>query len=51
MFIVAAKQLLYRAKAILSKRPKELGGNRIRTADLKWTKGYSIPYAIMKKEF
>ena len=39
--------VLYRAKAILSGGPKELGGNRVRTADLNWTKGYSIPYDIM----
>jgi len=36
--------VLYRAKAILREEPKELGGNRIRMADLNWPKGYSIPY-------
>lgn len=35
--------VLYRAKVIDSRGPKELGGNR-RTADLKWPKGYSIPH-------
>ena len=43
--------MLYRAKTILSRGPKELGENRIRTADLIWPKGYSIPYDIMQKEF
>ena len=43
--------MLYRAKAILSKLSKELGGNRIRTADWNWPKGYSIPYDIMRKQF
>jgi len=42
--------VLYRAKAILSKGPKEMGGNRIRTADLNWPKGYSIPYDIRCNE-
>ena len=51
MFIVATKQCCTRAKAILSKGPKELEGNRIRTADLNWPKGYFIPYGIMQKEF
>jgi len=41
---------LYRAKATLSKRPKKLGGDRIRTADLNWPRGYSIPYDIMWKK-
>ena len=30
--------------------PKEMVGNRIRTADLNWPKGRSIPYDIMWKE-
>ena len=47
--LVAA--VLNRAKAILSKGPKLLGGNRGRTADLNWAKGYSISYDIMQKEF
>jgi len=33
------------------RRLKELGGDRIRTVDLNWPKGYSIPYDIMWKEF
>lgn len=49
-FIVAAKQL-YRAKAICSEGPKDLGGNRIRAAELKWPKGYSIPHDIKQEEF
>ena len=48
MFIA---KLLYRAKAICSKGPKELGGNRIRTADLNWPKGYSRPHDIVQNEF
>jgi len=40
MFIAAA---IYRAKAICSKGPKELGGKRIRRADLNWPKAYSVP--------
>lgn len=39
--------MLYRDKAILNKGLKELGGNRMRTADLNWTKGYSMPYDII----
>jgi len=39
----------YRAKAILSEGPKELGGNRIWTADLYWPKGYSISHDIKQK--
>lgn len=50
--------MLYRARAIpvfsaSSKRvgwPEELGGERIRTADLKWSKGHSIPCDIMQKK-
>ena len=42
--------MLHKAKDILSKRPKELGENRIRIADLNWPNGYSIPYDIMWKE-
>jgi len=49
MFIVFA--VLYRDKAVLGEEPKELRGNRIGTADLKWPKGYSITYGIMWKEF
>jgi len=30
--------------------PKEMWGDRIRTSDLNWTKGYSIPYDITWKE-
>ena len=41
---------MYRAKAILSKGPKELVENRIRTADLNQPEGYSIPYETMQKE-
>jgi len=26
-----------------------MGSDRIRTVDLKWTKGYSIPYEITQK--
>jgi len=37
--------------AIHSEGPEELGGNRIRTADLKWLKRYSLPYDIMCKAF
>lgn len=40
--------MLYRVKAILSKVPKEPGGNRIRRADLNCPKGYSIPYDVMQ---
>jgi len=43
--------VLYRAKAILSKGSKELGGNRIRIAVLNCPKGYSVPYDIKQKEF
>ncbi len=43
--------MLYRAKAVLSKGPKELEGYRIRTADLNWPKGYSMPSDIVQKEF
>ena len=43
--------MLYRAKVILSKGPKELEGNRMRTADLNWTKGCSMSYDTMWKEF
>ena len=43
--------MLYRAQDILREGSKELGGNRIRTADSNCTKGYSIPYDIMQKEF
>ena len=43
--------MLYRAKAIVSKGPKELGSNRTRTADLNLPEGYSILYDIMLKEF
>ena len=42
--------MLYRAKAILSEGPKELGGHSIRTTDLNWPEVYSIPYDIMWKE-
>lgn len=51
MFIAAAKAVLCRAKAILSKGPKELGGNRMRTADFNRPKKYPIPCGIMWKEF
>jgi len=37
--------------AIHSEVPKELGGNRIKAADLNRSKGYSIPYGIMQTEF
>ena len=47
IFIVACKAVLCRAQDICSERPKELGGNRISTADLNWQKGYSIPYDII----
>ena len=43
--------MLHRAKVILSEEPKELGGDRTRTIDLNWPKGYFIPYDIMWKEF
>ena len=43
--------MLYRAKATLSKGPKELGGDRIRTADLNCPRRYSIPYDNTWKEF
>ena len=39
--------MLYRAKAILREEPKEVGGDRIRTDDLNWPKGCSIPYDAM----
>jgi len=29
---------------------KKLGEDRTRTADLSWSKGYSVPYAIMHKK-
>jgi len=41
---VAAKQCCTKP------RPNELGGNRIRAADLKWPKGYSIPYDTVQEE-
>ena len=34
----------------LLRRPKELGGDKMKTADLNWPKGCSIPYDIMWKE-
>jgi len=43
--------MLHRVKSILSKGPKELGGNRTRTVGLNLPKGYSIPYDIKQKEF
>ena len=43
--------MLYRAKAIHSRGPKEVGGNRIRTADLNQLKGDPISYGIMWKVF
>ena len=43
--------MLYRAQAVCSQGPKELGGSRIRTADWNWPGGYSIPYDITWKEF
>jgi len=43
--------VLNRAKAVHSKGPKELQGNRIGTVDLNWPKGYSIPYVVVQKEF
>ena len=43
--------MLHTARAIHSEGPKELGGSRIRTADLKWPKGYSLPYDIKQNEF
>jgi len=43
--------MLYRAKTIHSKGPKELGRNCMRTADLNWPKGYPIPYDMKRKEF
>ena len=43
--------MLYGAKAIHSKGPKDLGRNRIKTADLNWPEGYFISYGIMWKEF
>ena len=49
MFLVAAKQ--YYTEARLFEGPKELGGNRIRTADLNRLKGYSIPCDIKQKGF
>jgi len=36
--------------AIPRREDKEEGGNRIRTTDSIWPKGYSIPH-IMQKEF
>ena len=38
--------MLYRAKAICSKGPQELGWKRIRTDDLNWPRRYSIPRGI-----
>ena len=43
--------MLYRAKAIHSEGHKEVGGNRIRTADLNWPKQYFVPYDIMWKDW
>jgi len=50
--------VLYRSKDISASCPvlpvrglgehKELGGDRTRTADLNWMKGYSIPYRTIK---
>jgi len=42
--------VLYRAKAVHSKGHRVMGGNRGRTADFKWTKGYSIPCDIRRKD-
>ena len=58
MFINIAKQcyteprLLQFSQLILTKLVWRgiLGGDRIRTADLNWPKGYSIPYDITWKE-
>ena len=49
MFLVAAKQCYTEPR--LFEGPKELGGNRIRTADLNRLKGYSIPCDIKQKGF
>jgi len=49
MLIVAAKQYCMEPRPFTAE-PQELGGNGIRTADLKRPKGYSIPYDIMRKE-
>ena len=49
IFIVAAKQCYTEPR--LFEGPKELGGNRIRTADLNRLKGYSIPCDIKQKGF
>jgi len=51
MFLSACRAVLCRAKAILSKGPKELRGNRMRTADFNRPKKYPIPCGIMWKEF
>jgi len=39
--------VLYRTDTILREEPKEVGGTRIRTADLNWPRGYSIPYDVI----
>ena len=48
MFIVATKRCY--TEPVLKEGHKELGGNRIRTADLNWPKQYFVPYDIMWKD-
>lgn len=49
MLIIATKQ--HCTEPRLSKGSKKLEGNRIRTSDLNWSRGYSIPYGIMQKNY
>jgi len=49
VFISAVKQCCAEPRPS-GEGPEELRGSRIRTADLSWSKRYSIPYDIMLKE-
>ena len=42
IYLLCHNAVLYRAKATVSGGPKELRRNRIRTAHLNWSEGYSI---------
>jgi len=51
MFVAAAKQQCIEPRPSAAKGPRSWEGtSRIKTADLSWPKGYSIPYDI-KQEF
>jgi len=55
MFIVVAKQCCTEPRPFQFPSeglgvPRGLGGDRIRSVDLNWPKGYSIPYDNMQKE-